>query len=207
MNLSNSQRVIKLFGNLITNPWLIPPYLKHNVFTKKYPIEWDLPWWPYKAIRAMDQIAVGKSFFEWGTGGSTTRYGKVTLEHVAVEDDVKWLQMLKGYCSKELLDKIKFVEAPFDFRKPQHFAESAYLHSLDRSYDIVVVDGQDRTFRERITCFKHAEMFAREGSLIVVDDFWRYKELLRANRASHVEIHESVGPCRMGVTSTAFFHY
>lgn len=207
MNLSNTQRVIKLLGNLASNVGLIGPYLKHNVLTKKYPVEWDLPWWSYKAIAAMDKIAPGKSIFEYGTGGSTTRYGKVSSAHVAVEDDVKWLGLLKNYCSQELLGKINFIEAPFNFKNPKDFESSKYLNALKQSHDIVIIDGQDHTFNERITCFHHAEKFARPGNLIVVDDFWRYEHLLDSNHARSVVVHESVGPCRYGVTSTAFFSY
>jgi hypothetical protein len=45
------------------------------------------------------------------------------------------------------------------------------------------------------------------GSIILVDDFWRYEELLGSNRAQNVQVFESVGPCRIGVTSTAMFFY
>lgn len=207
MNLSNSRRVQKLLGNLCAHPGWIAPYLKHNVFSKKYPVEWNLPWWSYSAIREMDKLAPGKSIFEYGTGGSTTRYGKVSAEHVAVEDDLKWLDLLKKYCSDETLEKVQFVEAPFDFKNPADFENSGYLQALNKEYQIVIIDGQDHTFRERITCFRHAEKFTQVGSIVVVDDFWRYTELLTSNHAKRVDVYESVGPCRYGVTSTAFFFY
>ena len=44
-------------------------------------------------------------------------------------------------------------------------------------------------------------------SIILVDYFWRYEELLGSNRAKNVNVFESVGPCRFGVTSTAMFFY
>ena len=97
---------------------------------------------------------------------------------------------------------------PFDFDQPADFASSAYCQALsDSSYDVVIIDGQDKTFRERITCFRHAEPLMLPGSIILVDDFWRYEELITSNRAHNVQVFESVGPCRIGVTSTAMFFY
>ena len=72
---------------------------------------------------------------------------------------------------------------------------------------MVIIDGQDKTFRERITCFRQAEPLMQPGSIILVDDFWRYGELLSSSRASQVQVFESLGPCRIGVTSTAMFFY
>lgn len=74
-------------------------------------------------------------------------------------------------------------------------------------WDVVIIDGQDKSFRERITCFRQAEPLMKPGSIILVDDFWRYEELLASNCAQSVRVFESVGPCRIGVTSTAMFFY
>ena len=71
----------------------------------------------------------------------------------------------------------------------------------------MIIDGQDKTFRERITYFRWAEPLMKPGSIILVDDFWRYEELFGSNRAHNVQVFESVGPCRIGVTSTAMFFY
>jgi len=96
----------------------------------------------------------------------------------------------------------------FDFKNPSDFFNSTYLKSIDNiDWNLLIIDGQDETFRERITCFKYAEKRAKPGCVIIVDDFWRYEELLQNNRANKVDVFESVGPCRIGVTSTAFFYY
>jgi hypothetical protein len=47
----------------------------------------------------------------------------------------------------------------------------------------------------------------KAGCIILVDDFWRYEELLSSHSAQSVQVFESVGPCRIGVTSTAMFFY
>jgi predicted O-methyltransferase YrrM len=96
---------------------------------------------------------------------------------------------------------------PFDFLKPVAFDSSAYLHALDRTHDLIVVDGQDWTYDVRPECFVRAEKFIRPGGVIVVDDSWRYRQLRTANNARAVKTFEGVGPCRVGVTSTDLYYY
>ena len=72
---------------------------------------------------------------------------------------------------------------------------------------MVIIDGQDWSFQERISCFRRVEPRMKPGSLIILDDFWRYEELLDSNRSKSFEVYESVGPARIGVTSTGFFFY
>jgi predicted O-methyltransferase YrrM len=103
-------------------------------------------------------------------------------------------------------DRVTMKHIPFDFDRSADFFSSAYCEALtDGSWDVVIIDGQDKTFRERITCFRHADPLMKPGSIILVDDFWRYEELLSSHSAQSVEVFESVGPCRIGATSTAMF--
>lgn len=206
MNISTSQRFTKLIGNLIFNPDLIIPWVRWSLLNKKMSFEIEMPWWSFLAIEAMDRIAHGKRIFEWGSGGSTIRYGKVAEKIVSVEDDKKWLAVIREQCKK--MPSVELIFAPFDFQNPVGFNDSAYLKALESSdWDVIIIDGRDYTFNERLVCFARAERFVRPGCLIIVDDFWRYKTLLNGNSASKVEVYESVGPCRTGVTSTAFFYY
>ena len=70
------------------------------------------------------------------------------------------------------MDNVEILYRPFDFSDPAGFENSSYLHALnDSARDIIVIDGQDHTFRERRTCFYHAERFVRKNQYIVVDDF------------------------------------
>lgn len=127
----------------------------------------------------------------------------------AVEDDSAWMAAVQTALEKAGgAQRVTMKYIPFDFDQPTHFASSAYCHALsDGSYDVVIIYGQDKTFRERITCFRHAEPLMQPGSIILVDDFWGYEELLGLNRARKVQVFESVGPCRIGVISTAMFFY
>jgi predicted O-methyltransferase YrrM len=161
------------------------------------------------AIQQADRLFPGKRIFEWGSGGSTLRYAKRGAQITAIEDDSAWMAAVQTALEKAgVAHRVTMKYIPFDFDQPAHFANSAYCQALcDSSWDVVVIDGQDKTFRERITCFRQAEPRMQPGSIILVDDFWRYEELLSSNRARNVQVFESVGPCRIGVTSTAMFFY
>lgn len=207
MNLTNSQRLKKLIGNLVTNPDLIGPWIKTSMLYKGLPVDLNLPWWSYRAIDAVDKVASGRKIFEYGTGGSTIRYGSIAKSIVSVEDNFDWLNVIQDRLDKRNINAT-LLHHEFNFKDPVDFPSSDYIHSVDNiDWDLLIIDGQDWSFRQRIECFQHAEPQARPGSIIVVDDFWRYTELLTQNRAKEVKVYESVGPCRIGVTSTALFHY
>jgi len=209
MNLSNAGRVQKLFTNLLLNPDLLAPYVSKSVFNKQLPIDLNLPWWSFRAIEYADQIFFAKNVFEFGTGGSTIRYAPKCKLWTSVEDDANWLKLVRGRLEQADIKNVELIHQYFDFDNPINFDKSAYLGAFDPSkdYDVIIIDGQDTTFRERITCFRHVEPTIKAGGVIVVDDWWRYTELLATNRAKSIKVFESVGPCRYGVTSTAFFHY
>lgn len=209
MNLSNPQRLNKLLFNLLSNPDLVFPYVSKSLLSKKFPIDHGLPWWSFRAIEHADKIFPGKSIFEFGTGGTTVRYAPVCPTVTSVENNEGWLKIVQDKIKAKGLGNVHLMLHHFDFEDPVGFTESSYLKSYDGSkqYDVVIIDGQDQTFRERIACFKYVEPSMKPGSVIVVDDWWRYTELLGSNRAKSVKVCESVGPCRYGVTSTAFFQY
>lgn len=173
------------------------------------PLAHNLPWWSFAAIQQADRLFPGKRIFAWGSGGSTLRYAQMGAQITAIEDDSAWLAAVQAALEKAgMAQRVTMKYIPFDFDQPEHFASSAYCQALFHgNWDVVIIDGQDKTFRERITCFRHAEPRMQPGSIILVDDFWRYEELLGSNRARKVQVFESVGPCRIGVTSTAMFFY
>lgn len=208
MNLTNYQRVAKLGWNLIKNPQYIIPYVRHNIFYKGIPMGLNLPWWSYKAIEYVDTIVQNKKIFEYGTGGSTVRFAKAAKSITAVEDNKEWAEIMNEYLKKQDIKNVEIKYEYFDFKKSDNFINSSYLLSIgDEDYDIVIIDGQDETFQERIICFHHTDKSRKPGQHIIVDDFWRYEQLLENNHAKEVKVFESVGPCRYGVTSTAVFIY
>jgi predicted O-methyltransferase YrrM len=184
--------------------------LLSNLSLSRYsPLAQNLPWWSFAAIDAADRLFPGKRIFEWGSGGSTLRYAQKGAQLTAIEYDSVWMAAVQTALQKAgVADLVSMRYIPFDFDQPAHFASSAYCQAIsDISWDVVIIDGQDKSFRERITCFRQAEPLMQPGSIILVDDFWRYRELLSSNRAKNVQVLESVGPCRVGVTSTAMFFY
>jgi hypothetical protein len=208
MNLSNTARIKKLAINLQQNPDLIWPYLASLPMWKRYPVDLNLPWWSFRAIEAVDKIVVGKRIFEYGTGGSTMRFSEFASSVVCVEDDEQWRDMLLARLSEKGRRNVTVHLEPFDFNHPERFAESSYLHAVDKyEPDIIIIDGQDQAFRQRIDCFKHVEPMMKPGQFIVLDDFWRYTEIQAFARAKDIAVYESVGPCRVGVTSTAVLKY
>jgi predicted O-methyltransferase YrrM len=209
MQISNIARIGKLTSSLVSNPSLIYPYVSKSLLNNKLPIDDALPWWSFQAIEYADSVFPGKSIFEFGTGGSTLRYAKVCPSITSVEDNAEWLKIVRNRLEKNNIGNVKLIYRYFDFVHPKNFSDSAYIRAYDGSkqYDVVIIDGQDQTFRERIDCFKYVEPTIKAGGIIVVDDWWRYVELLDSNRAKSVKVFESVGPCRYGVTSTAFLHY
>lgn len=208
MKLNNFQRFVKLVLNLVHNPDLIAPYVKHNIFNKKFPIDLNLPWWSYRSIHFVDNIVLGKKIFEYGSGGSTVRYASKASKITCVENDMEWGNILLEKLKQLNIANVSVQLLPFDFKNPKQFHKSEYLIAASQDdYDIYILDGQDHTFKERITCFRYVEPRMKEGNIIILDDFWRYEQLLKSNSAKQVKVFESVGPCRYGVTSTAVFFY
>jgi predicted O-methyltransferase YrrM len=210
MNLTNTQRVLKLAGALITQPKYTPPYLLSNLSrTRHFPLSQGVPWWSFAAIDAADRLFPGRRIFEWGSGGSTVRYARKGCQITAIEDDQIWLDAVQtALAAAGVANQATLHHVPFNFDQPHDFASSSYCQALSGSqWDVVIIDGQDKTFRERITCFHHADPLMKPGSIILVDDFWRYEELLTRHSAQTVQVFELVGPCRIGVTSTAMFFY
>jgi len=208
MDISNAERVAKLIGNLTKNPDLVLPWVKTSLLSKKLPLFYPLPWWSFRAIDAAIPLVRGKTIFEYGTGGSTILFSRTAKRIRSVEDDAGWLEIVRQRLSVDQSSNVELIYRPFNFKAPEGFEQSAYLHEIgNEDWDIVIIDGQDWTFRERIVCFDLVEPRMKPGGTIIFDDFWRYREVLPRSRASRIEEFESVGPCRLGVTSTAFFHY
>ena len=212
MNLSNSRRFVKLCGQLLRKPRLIPSYLTTSL-VRKSPLELQLPWWSTDAIRAVEKLLTpSTTVFEYGTGGSTLFLARRTLTVKCVEDDEGWLQSTQDALDAMNLKNAKLCFEPYDFSNLNDFEESSYLNVLDQSHDLIVIDGQDnyhfeQSLSARTICFRHAQTLIEPGGVIVVDDSWRYPEIRKTSACKNLEIHESTGPGRRGVTSTDLHHY
>lgn len=208
MDLSNPERVVKLAKYLIMRPRYVPCYIHDNILGRRSPLELEKPWWSYSAIDAMEAcINQSSRVFEWGSGGSTLFFGQRVGSVDAVESDPTWYALVKQKSEQYGANKVNLHYRPVERDHLNQFQDSDFLNALNKPYDVIVIDGIEITGNERKMCFSHAERHAIEGTIIVVDDFWRYHSLVDNHRAKRVTVYEGTGPGRLGVTSTAFFFY
>ena len=208
MRGSSSRRIARLIGNLVVCPKYLPGYLQTNLLSKQ-PLDLELAWFSYAAIDFLKSfLRPQMSVFEYGSGGSTLFFAKRVQTVISTEDNATWLENVRRRLTELSLKNVMLQHHEFDFKNPEGFENSAYLHSIPpQKFDVIVVDGAEDAVPVRPICFYHAENFINPGGIIVVDDSWRYPELRRINRAAKHRIFKSVGPCRPGVTSTDIFFY
>ena len=209
MQLTTLERVWKLGGNLLHRPANIPRYLLQNLFQRRSPIDLELPWFSYGAIDFLEGfLRPEMRVFEFGSGGSTIFFARRCASVTGVEDDPGWAARVRQRAAQLGLTNAVIVESPFDFNNPAAFPESQYLAQVQKGcHDVIVVDGADNDYTIRPQCFHVAENQVNQGGIIIVDDSWRYSHLREKHRARRVEIFESVGPARYGVTSTDIYFY
>ena len=212
MYLSNPKRVQKVLFYLATRPWDIPYYFLYSL-RKCSPLEVAKPWWSLPAIKYVSQkISANSRVFEWGSGGSTLFLGQ-TFKHItSIEHDATWLRMVKTKLEENQLTNVNLIQPEIDLTSQNSFEQSEYLHTLDQSFDLIVIDGEDHfgpgsSWSARVSCFDRAESFISKGGCILVDDSWRYPEIRDRSNAKDIKILEGIGPCRKGVTSTDLHLY
>jgi hypothetical protein len=212
MYLSNSKRVQKVLYYLATHPTEIPFYFRYSL-TNHSPLDLGLPWWSLPAINFINQnIDRNSKVFEWGSGGSTIFLGQKFAHLTSIEQDSQWIRKVRNKLQQLELSTVKLFQPKINLTSQQDFECSEYLHSLDKNYDLIVVDGEDHfgpksTWSSRISCFLRAEEFINKGGIILVDDSWRYPEIKKLTQAKSTKVLEGIGPCRKGVTSTDLHFY
>lgn len=209
MQLTNFQRVCKLGRNLLAAPANLPRYVSQNVLARSSPLDLELPWFSYGAIDfLMTFLRPEMAVFEFGSGGSTIFFARRCSQVDSVEDDPVWAARVRERATQLGLTNVRIAQCPFDFVNPEGFAKSAYLGQVRQGlYDVIVVDGADNDYTIRPLCFRVAENQIKPGGIIVVDDSWRYTDLRTAHRGRRLQVFESVGPARFGVTSTDVYFY
>lgn len=209
MELTNPQRVAKLAGHILRHPRDLPRYFAHNLLTRHSPVELELPWFSYGAIDFLEKfLRKDMHVFEFGSGGSTLFFARRCKSVTSVEEDGRWLALVSKRVAEQNLGNVRLQYIPFDFHSAIDFETSDYLKAVRQTRaEVIVVDGTDWTYRIRPVCFRVAEEQIAPGGIIIVDDSWRYAQLHQTNHARRVEVFESTGPARFGVTSTDVYFY
>jgi len=213
MYLTNSQRSLKLLGHLCSNPQNIVPYLGFFM-SAQTPLELELPWWSLSAIRELEKHLDPKHrVFEWGSGGSSVFLAKRCKELTTIEQDQHWFDQVEKIINDQQIKNSRLLRREINLENEKAFLSSPYAKSLQATYDVIIIDGEDHfgpesSWSARESCFYLAEdWISKDGGLIIVDDSWRYPSLRENTKSKNVVIHESIGPCRKGVTSTDFHYY
>ena len=131
-----------------------------------------------------------------------------TPEVFSVEDNVNWYQKVVDEIKKCCLSDINIMLSPYDFYNVKNFEESAYFNPAFNlnTADVIVIDGAEEEVKVRPKCFEKAQREICSG-LIVVDDSWRYPEIIKMSTARKIHRFQGTGPCRPGVTSTDIHFY
>ena len=203
------QKIGRVIGNLILHPQYISRCLAHNVINGKTPLDLEIPWFSYAAIDFLEgYVQPHMSVFEYGSGGSTIFFARRAQRVFSVEDNPKWFEWVSRRLEEKGLTNATLKLCEFDFKNPAGFGGSAYLQAMpDEKFDIIVIDGSEEWTQVRPICFAKAQDRVKAGGIIVVDDSWRYPALRENHHAKAVNVFQSVGPCRPGVTSTDVFFY
>jgi len=204
-----SQKIGRVITDLIQHPQYLSRCLAHNLGQSKTPLDLEIPWFSYAAIDFLENfLQPHMTVCEYGSGGSTLFFSRRVKSVVSIEDNRTWFDLVSRRVKEKGIQNVSLKLCPFDFKNPVGFENSEYLHAMpDEQFDVVVVDGSEEWTQVRPVCFRKAEARVKVGGIVVVDDSWRYPELRERNRAKRVQIFQSVGPARPGVTSTDVFFY
>jgi predicted O-methyltransferase YrrM len=204
-----AQKFGRLIGNLAERPDYISRYVTHNVLNHKTPLDLEIPWFSYAAIDFLEKLLrPGMAVCEYGSGGSTLFFARRVRSVYSIENNPNWFKLVSQRLKEKGVTNVELHLFTFDFQNPAGFDKSAYLRAVpDRPFDVYVIDGSEEWTQVRPHCFQHVEERMRPGGVIVLDDSWRYPSLRTQNKASRMEIFQSVGPSRPGVTSTDVFFY
>ena len=213
MYLSNYRRTLKLFSHLTLNPNNILSYLRFSLSSRN-PLEIGLPWWSLPAIRAIkEHLSEKHTVFEWGSGGSSIFLATYCKAITSVEQDKVWHKDVLGRVTQDKINNLNLLFRGINLENARKFLESDYAKALDSIHDVIVIDGEDNfgpysNWSARECCFALAQKHINpKGGIIVVDDSWRYPAIRKSTNARELIIHEGIGPCRIGVTSTDFHYY
>lgn len=150
---------------LQTSGWLKSLQLGKPVDNESKPI----PWYTYPAIEFIeDKIKEDFIVFEYGSGQSTLWWSKQVESLTAIESNKQWFDYLQENIIIDPNISLTLIEEPDKYIK-------AISHFPDQSFDVIVVDGDDRS-----ECAKEAFSKLKSTGFMILDDTDResYNETL-----------------------------
>lgn len=154
--------------------------VSEEIATSEFPLP-DAPFMSHAERKLFKKyLKKAKSYFEFGSGGSTVWAVKEGLRVEGVESDAKWVRALKDKlgdkCQVESIDigPTKEWGVPVSGEFQHHFSEySQAIHRHKQSFDLILVDGRFRvacTIASIIHITEH--MHNQEMARIFIHDFW-----------------------------------
>ena len=114
-------------------------------------------------------------YFEYGVGDSTIWALKNTKSRIiSVDTDKKWIDKIDTYKNKKRIDinwinlgEIENWGRPKNYRYRKHFIDYiSNVWTYNLKADVILIDG-----RFRVACFLYSLINAKEGSIIIFDDY------------------------------------
>ena len=140
-------------------------YLKEigwiNSYKNKLPVDQHdnpLPWVTYSFIDFIeDRLTKELEIFEYGSGNSTLWYAKKAKFVTSVEHDKGWHEKIKNDMPQNVSLYYEELEYGGNYSK--------FAQSLDKKFDIIIVDGRDR-----VNCVLNSIRCISKKGIIVLDD-------------------------------------
>ncbi|MGL5059414.1 MAG: hypothetical protein ACRC62_05475 [Microcoleus sp.] len=211
MKGSITSKLRRLAGSFVAHPEYIPRYLRDRAPDRTSPLEMELPWISYGAIDFLDEyLKSDMKVYEYGCGGSTLFFASRVAEVTSIEHQELWCDRVRTKLQEKSANHVNLQLVDCDLSQTPDFQNSRYAQFVRGiEADVILIDGLEdwSTYHLRPMCFAIAETCIKKGGIIILDDSWRYTHLREKNSADRVEIFESPGPARPGVTSTDVYFY
>lgn len=126
-----------------------------------------LPRLTLQTVEFLKKVITPESLvFETGSGNSTIWFGKQVKRVIALEDNIKWYDLVQGFVKRENLQNVRLYFDP-DYPKKQF---KDIMENKDIiEYDIVLHDGPFNAGL-RIPAMKFIHPFVKAGGYLIVDD-------------------------------------
>lgn len=158
------------------------------------------PWYTEPCLKILSMIVNKNSdVFEWGGGCSTVWYSFNARTVTTLENDQEWASEISDYLDEagKTNYHMKVINVPASANS-DHANKHEYLNyieSLNKTYDLIIVDGSYRDDALRIS-----EKYVRNGGYLIFDNYLQdtsgYKTLPSAeiiNKKYRSEICEQPG--------------